>query len=268
MDDRLPAMRSKGNPDPAVYAITCVGNGKIYIGSTVNVFNRWRNHRHQLRKSIHHSVHLQRAWNKHGENAFVFKVIEWVISESLLEDREQRHIDKNRSSDRRYGFNMAPAAGSNLGLKWSEETRAKQELARTGRKLSDSHRKHIGESHSGSRSHRAKLDEEKVLDIKLRIAGGETPAQIARNFGVSGSTISSICLNRSWSNVVVDFDMPEISTRGENHFNSKLTDELVRDIKSRISAGCSVTETAKLFNVARTTISDIKHGRTWNHVGE
>jgi len=50
-----------------VYQIRCKSNGKIYIGSAVNLRQRWDGHRRALRKQRHHNVHLQAAWNRYGE---------------------------------------------------------------------------------------------------------------------------------------------------------------------------------------------------------
>lgn len=47
-----------------VYEIRHVDSGKRYIGSTVRWPDRWKEHRAALRAGKHHSVLLQRAWDK------------------------------------------------------------------------------------------------------------------------------------------------------------------------------------------------------------
>ena len=59
-----------------VYMIKNKINGKFYIGSSVDITYRWARHKRQLRNGNHHSIHLQRAWDKYGEENFEFKVIE------------------------------------------------------------------------------------------------------------------------------------------------------------------------------------------------
>ena len=62
---------------------------------------------------------------------------------------------------------------------------------------------------------------------------------------------------------------PEISKRmsGENHPRAVLTEQKVIKIRELINEGnLTLTEIAKMFGVYRTTISDIKHGRTWKHI--
>src|SRR4051794_5191752 len=82
-----------------VYQILCVPTGKVYIASSVDLYDRWQEHRWALHRGIHHSQYLQRAWNKYGETVFAFSVLELVSTELLLE-AEQRWIDKTCCCER------------------------------------------------------------------------------------------------------------------------------------------------------------------------
>lgn len=99
-----------------IYRIFCVDSEKSYVGSAVNIEARWRLHRHDLRQKKHHSTHLQRAWDKYGEKAFSFEIIEEVTELESLVQREQFHLD--RFNAHHAGYNNAPRAGSNLGAKY------------------------------------------------------------------------------------------------------------------------------------------------------
>jgi len=99
-----------------IYAIRCKPTGKIYVGSSSRLGKRWTMHKRQLHRGQHHSLHLQRAWLKHGEDAFSFEVLQIVLPEHLL-PVEQRYIDELLACDRRHGFNIAPRAGSRRGVK-------------------------------------------------------------------------------------------------------------------------------------------------------
>lgn len=92
-----------------IYKITNTVNGKFYIGSSVRIKQRWRNHRSDLRGNRHHSVHLQNAWNKYGEAAFVHSIIEECSKETLLE-REQYYMDLWNPLDINVGYNVAKEA--------------------------------------------------------------------------------------------------------------------------------------------------------------
>ena len=114
-----------------IYKIACLPTGKIYIGSAVNLRQRWSDHRKALRGNYHRNVHLQRAWNKYGESAFVFEVAELVMFVEHLIEREQYWMDTTHACED--GFNIAPIAGSQLGMKYGPEygVAARERQART-----------------------------------------------------------------------------------------------------------------------------------------
>jgi group I intron endonuclease len=112
-----------------VYMIQNTANGKVYVGSSMDVPRRFSQHLRQLRQGVHKSRHLQRAWNRHGQSAFVFAELEMCADESLIAV-EQKWIDAMRAADPRHGYNTAPAAGSGRGWKRTEEHRANMRIGR------------------------------------------------------------------------------------------------------------------------------------------
>jgi group I intron endonuclease len=142
-----------------VYEIRNVVNGKVYVGSAAySIKGRWELHRKQLRSGTHHSCHLQRAWNKYGSKTFRFKILE-VCQATFCTGREQHWIDELRAADNRYGYNCSPTAGSTLGHKASEESRAKRSAMQLGRKHSPETKAKIGAAHRGmKRSESAKAN--------------------------------------------------------------------------------------------------------------
>jgi len=119
-----------------IYKITCLSNGKSYIGSAVNIEQRWRQHRNALNKGVHDNAHLQNAWNKYDASNFEFAVIELTKKPQLIE-AEQRWID---SFSVGMLFNICLVAGSTLGHNHSEETRKKIGLRSLGRTHSPENR--------------------------------------------------------------------------------------------------------------------------------
>lgn len=112
--------------ESCIYAIINIINNKSYIGSAVN-FNRRKNiHYHQLKKNIHHSIKLQRAWNKYGESNFKFVILEKCIKDILIQ-KEQNYIDKFLPS-----YNICKIAGSSLGLKRTEKQKENISLSHKG----------------------------------------------------------------------------------------------------------------------------------------
>lgn len=131
-----------------IYKIQNLVNGKMYVGSSSKIRDRFSQHRSGLRRGIHANQKLQRAWNKYGEENFKFSIILICENDSLLE-YEQKIIDiydvvKN-------GYNICPVSGTTLGYKASEETRRKIRLAGLGRKHSEETKKKMREAQLGKK---------------------------------------------------------------------------------------------------------------------
>ncbi len=114
---------------PCVYAIVNVMNGKRYIGSTVNFQGRTQIHRNELRRGLHSNRYLQAAWNKYGEDAFVFGVTEEAPIDRIIE-KEQSYLDAAQPNVYNMGKVVSPAA---LGLKRSVVTKARLRKAALAR---------------------------------------------------------------------------------------------------------------------------------------
>ena len=123
------------NKISGIYEIRNLSNSNCYIGSSVNIANRYLQHKNELRKNNHHSEHLQRAWNKYGEKSFVFKLL-------LICDPETRFIFEQKAIDRlKPDYNEAKnAKAPTSGLPRSEETKRKISLAMMGNKNGEGHR--------------------------------------------------------------------------------------------------------------------------------
>ena len=78
-----------------VYAIINVLTEIMYVGSSVEIENRWygsQGHFTLLLKGDHDNSYLQAAFNKYGEEAFTFEILE-LTSEDNQFKREQHYID-------------------------------------------------------------------------------------------------------------------------------------------------------------------------------
>lgn len=101
-----------------IYVIRCKSTGKVYVGSSKDIEVRWYHHKQQLKRGTHHSVKLQRAWDKYGEDDFEFEIVEEVI-DGLLTVYEQIYINHYNSPVD--GYNILKVAGMARGRSVHQE---------------------------------------------------------------------------------------------------------------------------------------------------
>jgi len=127
--------------DSGIYKITNTINGHLYVGSAVNLRNRHNQHFNGLKRKDHGNPHLQAAFNKYGESAFVFTVIEIVEHKENLIAREQFFIDALNPE-----YNIHRIANSALGVRRTRETRDKLSRVTKLTWESGTHRKRMSEA--------------------------------------------------------------------------------------------------------------------------
>jgi len=170
-----------------IYRLTDAA-GRSYIGSSINIERRWRQHAHVFDPTA---------------NVVLFR-----CSEDVLHAMEQRFInllrpDLNKVLDRAH----FPPAGP--------EARAKMALAKGGKKTGPhraawcaaiaASRKGKPHPHAGKppllrgEDHpRARLTETQVREIRERRSRGETLVAIAADCGVHLSTVGKVTTGKNW----------------------------------------------------------------------
>jgi group I intron endonuclease len=165
-----PNFNDLGLKTSGVYAITCKETGKVYIGSSGNMHQRWRNHFWKLTKGRHWNCHLQRSWNKRRCGAFEFSVLErcpvdmLTVLEQAYTNSVSRHL--------RFGFRLV--VESNRGFVHTPESRERNSAAHRGKVATPETRAKLSASHKGkttplevrakmSAAHRRRLLEPGVL---------------------------------------------------------------------------------------------------------
>ena len=149
-----------------IYCIENKINNKKYIGSSVDIEDRFRHHKSSLRNNRHFNKHLQASWDKYGEDNFEFYIIESGVSDlSELEVREDFYIEKYSSTNDDFGYNQKWGFGRKKKgperdkKPMLEETKRKLSISLSGRPkselwkqkmrrpISENHKRKIGESH-------------------------------------------------------------------------------------------------------------------------
>jgi group I intron endonuclease len=126
-----------------IYSITNIINGKKYIGQSVDVKSRIRNHKWAHRHNCHDNDHLQKSFNKYGEDSFSFNII-CECEETQLDALERFYIALYNCINPSYGYNSE--TGGNLNKHLSEESRLKMSKMRSGENSGMWGKKHTEET--------------------------------------------------------------------------------------------------------------------------
>lgn len=224
-----------------IYLIENVRDGKVWVGQAGEFAKRWQQHRKNFEKNKN-SPHLQRAWKKCGESAFRFEILEVCKKDrDILNQREQFWMDFFLSYDPRFGYNIAPVAGSNRGLKASEKTRKRISEAKKGTQAGENHpmygkhpsdesRKKMSESHKGLQAGRNHYNYGKRLSE-------ETKKKLSEN---------------------------HYDVAGEKNPSAKLTWKNVEEIRQKyVPKSYSLNMLAKEYMVSKAVILKIIHNESW-----
>jgi group I intron endonuclease len=132
---------------PGIYSITSKATQKIYIGSSRDVVDRWKQHQRSLRGGRHRNAHLQSHFNKYGLDDLVFEVLEVEPNPVLRLGLETLMIRAwwggacfNQSKDANSGMggrhlspeHKAKIAAGLKGQKRTPESRARMSVAQKG----------------------------------------------------------------------------------------------------------------------------------------
>lgn len=114
-----------------------------------------------------------------------------------------------------------------------------------------------------------KLSEGEVDEIRdLLEQNTLTEQRISELYDVSVSTISEICSNKRWRRHMNSRDIKRehLTQKGSLNHEAKLTEDSVREIKTKLSKGISRSQLVEEYNVSKTNIQMIATGESWGHV--
>lgn len=93
-----------------IYEIHNTMTKQIYVGQTSQGRRRWSEHKSKLRKGIHPTSQLQKDWDKWGEDAFRFDVVEELPcdlnKEQLLEKEAALMLEHISNGAKLYNENI------------------------------------------------------------------------------------------------------------------------------------------------------------------
>jgi len=105
-----------------IYGFLSKTTGNLYIGSSINLFDRFSDHIYGTQSNIK----LQNAINKYNLYDFIFLVFEYRDPKDLIA-LEQYYLDSLKPE-----FNILKTTGSSLGFQHSEESKVLMSLAKSG----------------------------------------------------------------------------------------------------------------------------------------
>lgn len=209
-----------------IYKITNKINGKIYIGQSIDLDRRKKEHIRDLNKNRNHNNHFQNAWNKYGEENFKFEYIHIVEDSSELNYLETYYINLYDSTNPDNGYNYT-YGGDNPSVSelYREEIRLK------------------------SRGKNTNLSTEDVRRIKLSLYCLMDRHEISEMFDIKKKTITSIANGKNFNYI-----NPELN---EKIYNLKrvLIDERNSKILEIFDDGKSITE---ICNITELSVSVVE----------
>lgn len=227
-----------------IYKITNLINQKIYIGQSVDIERRWKEHLRsgqpekyacKSERDINTPIHL--AMQKYGIENFKLEII-CICEQENLNDLEKYYIKFYDSTNKLKGYNISEGGQDKVGAK--------------------------GEFHS-----QAKLNQKQVDEIYTRLINGESVSSIHKDFDfVSKSIISMINQGRIWKkeNVAYPLSKQEISAKGEDNGNSKVTESMVKEIR-QFYVNHPFSEVIKKYSfLTYSNVKSIVYGDSWKHL--
>ena len=259
-----------------IYCIRNIINNKSYIGSAIKFKSRKNQHFSELRRNIHTNGRLQNAFNKYGEENFVFEILCIVENKYNLIHIEDLYIKLFDTSNRNIGYNICSKAGSLLGFKFSDESKKKMSIASKGKRKSENMRKNLKESYN-YRDHpmlgkNHSVESKKKMSIsKQGMNKGvpkseETKIKISNSLkGFKHSEESKRRMSEKRKGIKLSEEQ-KIKRQGQNNPNSKLTIDDVIEIKKLINKGQNLKDISIQFEVSPSCISNIKRGKIWSNI--
>lgn len=217
-----------------IYKITNIENNKVYIGSSKDIYQRWTRHRSDLSKNKHHSIHLQRAWNKFGENKFIFEILE-ECPDTILFEKEQEWYNHFKCWNDEFGYNCSKVAKCPLSSATLDSLKAG---------------KHT-------------ITYEQFGDIVDLLCNTDISIpEIAKITNSPERTIYQIYYKEQYANLTQDCSFIKRLNKGAHVLNESEVKEIIELLKQNDFS----SDIAKKYGVGVSTIDDIRNHKTWKYL--
>lgn len=255
------------SPRSGVYEIVRIETGQRYIGSTLDVIRRFGRHKLDLRKGIHECRYLQNAWNKYGESAFEFRVIEMCLPDSvMLCSIEQQYIDSNKGRL----YNCCKLAEP-FSREWHSTRRGKahhrkiSELMKERWENADAKTKQC--VFCGKDFLTRSITVDKVFCSHTCLLNASK--RDCKSYAKPGSTylVKGDCEVCKKPFIYERFKPTKVCSKACAHVNRRrVTKDMAIEIITKIADGYSMTQLGKDLGLNTMTISNIVRRKTWGEV--
>lgn len=208
-----------------------------------------------MRNGTHCNEHLQNSWNKYGETAFEFSVVE-VLDVDQLDERERYWISLQRQNGKCYNIQDG-GQPSQIAILSPEVRKRIGEMNRQrmlGSKLSDETKAKMSASHKGRHIKRAtdRMNDEQAAQAKLSLMQGVSVKETAAWVAVDYRTINNLLSSDTYKHVVV----PGWREFQENRPRKRhgVTDEEIHQINMLYKSGVSVNSICAELGMTRNTV--------------
>jgi group I intron endonuclease len=221
------------NRDCIIYKITNNITSQIYIGSSIVIKDRIRRHFKDLKANKHHSLKMQRSYNKYGKESFHIeylitvpeqyrqKIEQWFLDNNecyfnnekivgkpsigrIRSEEEKEKLRKRMLGNELWKLNKPMSkegresiSKSSKNRKWTKEQKEKLSIA----KLGNLGRK--GQPHKESTKQKISINspkKKKVLQFELNgnfIKKWDSVIEAAKTLNISKESIQSCCNNKN-----------------------------------------------------------------------
>lgn len=264
-----------------IYLITNKLNGKKYVGQSINVNKRWKEHISIAinPKSKKYAIH--NAIAKYGSDNFSWEILYYCSSLNESNALETKLI-KQHNCLHPFGYNLNEGGNSHVPCDAvKEKIKEKLKIVSSlvgkkgkdhpsfGRKISQEQKEEQSKILSGENGPNKKINSKIAVAIYQEYLNGESVKTLKTKYNLGKTTILNILNKKSWKEASKDLPTVDLKINqcGENYINSKLTEEEVVEIYNKYKTkNHTQSDLAKECNISITAVFNIVNKKSWKHL--